>query len=67
MLLVDGIVAGVWHQRRAGRTIEVTVEPLRRLSARRQAALAEQVERVGAFFDRPVRHAIGTVTVGAHA
>ena len=67
VLLVDGTVAGVWHQRRAGRVIEVTVEPLGRFGARRRAALAEQVERVGSFFGRPVRHAIGTVTVGAHA
>ena len=67
VLLVDGTVGGVWHQRRAGRAIEVTVEPLGRLDARRKAALAEQVERIGAFFGRPVRHTIGTVTVGPHA
>jgi len=60
-------VAGVWHQRRAGRAIEVTVEPLGRFEGRRRAAVAEQVERVGAFFGRPVRHSIGTVTVGPHA
>nr|BFE79085.1 hypothetical protein GCM10020093_016860 [Planobispora longispora] len=28
VLLVDGVVAGVWHQRRSGRRIDITVEPL---------------------------------------
>ena len=65
--MVDGTVAGVWHQRRAGRAIEVTVEPLEPLSTARRKALAEQVERIGMFFGRPVRHSIGAVTVGAHA
>ncbi|MEH1165304.1 winged helix DNA-binding domain-containing protein [Micromonospora sp. CPCC 205539] len=41
VLLVDGTVAGVWHHRRSGRTIHVTVEPLRALSAGRRRALAE--------------------------
>jgi len=27
VLLIDGTVAGVWHQRRSGRKIAVTVEP----------------------------------------
>jgi hypothetical protein len=28
LLLVDGLVSGVWHQRRAGRFLDVTVEPM---------------------------------------
>ena len=28
VLLIDGIVGGVWHQRRSGRTLTITVEPL---------------------------------------
>ena len=28
VLLIDGVVAGVWHQRRAGKRLAVTVEPL---------------------------------------
>jgi hypothetical protein len=67
VLLVDGTVAGVWHQRSAGRWVEITVEPLDPLSAARQDGLAEQAERVGAVLGRPVRHTIGTVSVGPHA
>jgi hypothetical protein len=33
VLLVDGEVAGVWHQRRSGRRLHVTVEPFGRLGA----------------------------------
>ena len=38
VLLVDGVVAGVWHQRRSGRRVAITVEPLHRLSARSAAS-----------------------------
>ena len=37
VLLVDGTVAGVWHQRRAGQRIHVTVEPIVPLSRDRAA------------------------------
>ncbi len=30
VLLVDGVVGGVWHQRRSGRKLAITVEPLAR-------------------------------------
>ena len=32
VLLVDGVVGGVWHQKRSGKRIAVTVEPLGRLT-----------------------------------
>ncbi|MEU0568929.1 winged helix DNA-binding domain-containing protein [Nonomuraea sp. NPDC005983] len=67
VLLVDGVVAGVWHQRRSGTKIEVTVEPLRDLTPAQLRELDEQVERVGAILEGRPRLTIGTVTVGAHA
>jgi hypothetical protein len=66
-LLVDGVVAGVWHQRRSGRKIDVTVEPLDRLSAAQLRRLDDQVERVGEILEGEPRLTIGPVTVGAHA
>jgi hypothetical protein len=39
VLLVDGVVAGVWHQKQAGRYVDVTVEPLVELSAARRRYL----------------------------
>ena len=67
VLLVDGVVAGVWHQRRRGRRTTVTVEPLGRLTARQERDLGEQVERVGQVLEAEPELVIGEVTAGAHA
>lgn len=67
VLLVDGVVAGVWHQRRSGRRLTVTVEPLDALSAAQERELAGQVERVGEVLEGMAELVVGRVTVGAHA
>ena len=67
VLLVDGVVAGVWHQRRQGRRTTVTVEPLGRLSARQERELGERVERVGEVLEARPELVIGKVTSGPHA
>jgi hypothetical protein len=67
VLLIDGVVAGVWHQRRSGRRLDITVEPLDPLTPARRRQLDEQVERVGAILEGAPRLTIGTVTVGGHA
>jgi hypothetical protein len=43
VLLVDGVVGGVWHQRRSGRKLAITVEPLR--STMRQVLWARSWRR----------------------
>jgi hypothetical protein len=67
VLLVDGVVGGVWHQRRSGRTLVITVEPLRELTATHRRQLDEDVELVGAVMEARPSLTVGTVTVGAHA
>ncbi|WP_369248914.1 winged helix DNA-binding domain-containing protein [Streptomyces sp. R41] len=67
VLLVDGVVAGVWHQRRQGRRTTVTVEPLGRLAAARERELARQAERVGEVLEAKPELVVGKVTAGAHA
>ena len=67
LLLIDGLVAGVWHQRRTGSRLAVTVEPFRRLTSNERRALEEQVERIGQIQEATPSLAIGTVTVGPHA
>ncbi|HXV42169.1 MAG TPA: crosslink repair DNA glycosylase YcaQ family protein, partial [Anaerolineae bacterium] len=67
VLLIAGEVAGVWHQRRTGRRIEITVEPLGELTARQRRELDDQVERIGEILEGTPRLTIGAVTVGAHA
>jgi hypothetical protein len=67
VLLVDGTVAGVWHQRRSGPRIDITVEPLGPLSARHRRELDQQAERLGQILEGRPRLSVGTVTVGGHA
>jgi hypothetical protein len=67
LLLVDGVVAGLWHQRRSGRRTDVTVEPLVRLTAGQRAELDRQVARVGEIIEARPRLTLGPVTVGGHA
>ncbi|MBB5937781.1 hypothetical protein [Streptomyces zagrosensis] len=67
MLLGEGVVAGVWHQRRAGRRLPITVEPLCRLTTTDRRQLDEQLARVGQLLDATPDLTIGKVTVGPHA
>ncbi|GAA2814148.1 winged helix DNA-binding domain-containing protein [Saccharopolyspora taberi] len=67
VLLVGGTAAGVWHQRRSGRKVDIAVEPLGRLTAAHRSALDEQVERIGAFLEARPRLTIGAVSAGPHA
>ncbi|MCD9873649.1 winged helix DNA-binding domain-containing protein [Streptomyces guryensis] len=67
VLLVDGVVAGVWHQRRRGRRTTVTVEPLGRLTARQEREVGEQAERVGEVLQAQAELVVGEVVSGAHA
>jgi DNA glycosylase AlkZ-like len=67
VLVIDGVVAGVWHQRRSGKWIDVTVEPLNMLSTSQRRALQAQVDRIAEILEGEPRLTIGTVTAGAHA
>jgi len=68
VVLLDGVVGGVWHQRqRSGRRLDVTVEPLRRLSAPHLRGLQDQVARIGEISQTEATLTVGTVTVGPHA
>ena len=67
VLLLDGVVGGVWHQKRSGRYVDVTVEPLAELSAARRRDLEAETERIGAFVGLTPRLTVGPVTVGPHA
>lgn len=67
VLLIDGIVAGVWHQRRTGRSMHITVEPLAKLSAVQRKELEAQALRLAQFFHLKPTLTIGKVSVGPHA
>ncbi|MFD3473248.1 winged helix DNA-binding domain-containing protein [Streptomyces sp. NPDC058695] len=67
LLLVDGAVAGVWHQRRSGKRITVTVEPLEKLTTGQLAELERQTTRIGEVAEGAAELTVGEVTVGPHA
>jgi hypothetical protein len=67
VLLIGGIVAGVWNQRRSGKRIEITVEPLVELSTEQRLEIDNQVKRIGEFLEGDPGWVIGSVTTGGHA
>lgn len=67
VILIDGIVAGVWHQRRSGTRIDITVEPLGVLTPRQRAGIDREAERVAVVLEGRATVTIGEVTVGPHA
>ena len=67
VLLVDGVVGGIWHQRRSGRKLAITVEPLDELTATQRRQLEDEADLVGAVMEATPMLTLGTVTVGPHA
>jgi DNA glycosylase AlkZ-like len=66
VLLVDGVVGGIWkRQERRGR-LEITVEPFVTLAAEHLEQLEAAVARIGAFDELPCDFALGTVDVRPH-
>jgi len=52
VLLIDGIVRGVWERRDRGGRIEIAVQSTGKLSSAHRRALEIEVERIGRFFGR---------------
>ncbi|ROO85778.1 winged helix DNA-binding protein [Actinocorallia herbida] len=67
LLLVDGTVAGRWHQRRSGRKLAVTVESFTGLSPARLDDLGRQTARLGEILEAVPTLTLGPVTTGGHA
>ena len=67
VLVVEGVVVGIWHQRRSGVKVALTVEPFRSLTAAQRRGLDAQVERIGAIQEAAATLTIGTVAAGPHA
>lgn len=67
VVLVDGVVGGVWHLRRSGRAVEITAEPFGRLLPSQVDELAFQAQRIGEFLGSESRLTLGPVSAGGHA
>ena len=67
VLLVDGVVEGVWHSRHVSSRVHVTVETLRDLTAGETKAVEQRVRRLGEVLEARPSLTLGPVTTGAHA
>jgi Winged helix DNA-binding domain len=67
VLLVDGVVAGVWHQRRSGRSLAITVEPLVRLTPQQRSDVEAEADRIGRILGGKAEITFGAVAIGPHA
>ena len=52
MLLVDGVVRGVWERRDRGGRIEIGIESAVKLSSQQRRAAGAETSRIGRFFGR---------------
>jgi DNA glycosylase AlkZ-like len=66
VLVIDGIVRGIWHQRRSGGKIALTIEPFVDLSKVMRQQLLHEAERIGAIMEATVEAAFDNVTVAPH-
>jgi hypothetical protein len=58
---------GVWHQSRSGRRLDITVEPVVRLTSKQRRELADKAELVAAVMEARATLTVGPVSVGPHA
>lgn len=66
VVLIDGLVGGLWHQRRSGRSIVITVEAFGKLTPGQQTELAGEAARLGEFFGCACTMTLGPVTARSH-
>jgi hypothetical protein len=63
VILVDGAVAGIWHQRKSGRRLQMTVEAFQDLD---RDQIVAQAERIAAISDSQASVAFDRVAVTSH-
>lgn len=67
VVLVDGVVGGVWHQQRSGGNVIIIVDLLRELSGPQRRQLDDEVDLLGSVMDAKATLSLGPLTVGPHA
>jgi Winged helix DNA-binding domain len=67
VLLLGGVVGGVWQSRRSGKAVELTVEPFGPLEAGQRRELEQEAQRTGEILEARATLRLGAVSTGAHA
>jgi hypothetical protein len=66
VILLNGTVAGVWHQKKTGKKLAITAEPFVKLTASLKRQLESEVDRVGVLVEATPALMVGEVTARAH-
>jgi hypothetical protein len=66
VLLVNGVVGGLWERRKRGKVLQIRVDPFRALNATQKREVEAEAERVGEVLETPVDFAFGHVEVRWH-
>jgi hypothetical protein len=66
VVLVNGVVAGVWKRESRGRRVAVQVEPFTPLSPDQHTRLEAAAARIGAILDAAPTLTLGPITVRPH-
>lgn len=66
VILVDGVVGGIWHARRTSRRFELAVEPFTALNRNQRAEVEAEASRMAGFLGLEVIVAFAPVTARAH-
>jgi DNA glycosylase AlkZ-like len=59
VLLLDGVVAGIWERKSHGKRIDLRVEPFIEITSDQRHQLEAEAQRVGEFFEGEVSLSIG--------
>ena len=49
LLVVDGLATGIWRRKKRAKRVELTVEPVRRLTRPERAGVEAEAEHIGSF------------------
>ena len=49
LLIVDGLAVGIWRRKKRAKRVELTVEPVRRLTRPERAGVEAEAEHIGSF------------------
>jgi hypothetical protein len=66
VVLVDGVVGGLWERRRRGRVLEVRIDTFSALSNSQKDQAEQQAARIGEILETPVEVFFGPVDPRAH-
>jgi hypothetical protein len=66
VLLLDGVVGGVWQRRRSGRTVSIMVEPFGQLTAAQRSQVGAEADRIGEILEAPISLTFGAVSARPH-